>query len=130
MLIKRTQKAIEIIHEIAYHQSSHCMKEAMASICTPECVSLLEQLCTAGIIHLLPGRTPGCCISYGLCHPLSEITLYELLIAVNESINLLVPTTDEERIYHHYHYGTGAAKLGVVNQTLRTLLSDIHMTDF
>lgn len=130
MLTNRTQKAIEIIHEIAYHQSHLCQEREATGICAPECARLLEQLCTAGIIRLLPDRSPGRCISYELCHNLTEVTLYQLLVAIGENINLLVPAIDEERIYLHYRYGIGAARLGVVNQTLRTLLSDIYMTDF
>lgn len=130
MLTKRTQKAIDILHEIAYNQSHLCSKSKGATLCSPECSTILDQLYAAGLIRLLPGMDAGNCASYALCLCLSEITLYQLLLAINENINLVNPLTNEERIYKHYHYGTGALKLGVLNQTLCTLLQDVHVIDF
>lgn len=130
MLTKRTQKAIDILHEIAYRQSHLCPRRMGATLCVPECSTILDQLCAAGLIRLLPDMDAGNCNSYALCLCLSEITLYQLLLAIDENINLVNPLANEERIYKHYHYGTGALKLGVVNQTLCTLLCDVHVIDF
>ncbi|WP_294593492.1 hypothetical protein [uncultured Bacteroides sp.] len=130
MLTIRTQKAIDILHKIAYHQSQSCSKRKGADLCTPECLLILEQLRLAGFIRLLPDMEAKSCASYVLCLALSDISLYQLLLAIGESVNLVDTLNNEERIYKHYHYGNGALKLGVVNQTLSTLLSDIHVIDF
>lgn len=129
MLTERTQRAIEILHDIASYQSQSYLNGTEQARCTPDCVVLLKQLQNAGIIRLLPGRDPGSSRSYELCVELSGMSLYQLLIAIGEGINLLAPDADEERIYKHYHYGMGASRLGVVNQMVRTLLCDITMLD-
>ena len=51
------------------------------------------------------------------------------MLAIGEGINLMPPSADEERIYKHYHYGTGASRLGVINQMLRTLLGEVSLLD-
>lgn len=130
MLTKRTQMAIDLLHEIAYHSFVLCPVKGESACCPAECSYLLGRLCAAGIIRPASKSAPDCCCSYALNSDLGDITLYRLLLAIGETVNLMSPLTDEERIYKHYHYGTGALKLGVVNQTLRTLLCDIHVTDF
>ena len=67
--------------------------------------------------------------SYRLCKELSEISLFQLLIAIGEGINPVVPSADEDRIYKHFHYGMGASKLGVINQMLCTMLRDVNLLD-
>lgn len=130
MLTNKTQKAIDILYEIAYHQSHSCPRKKGAVVCASECSTILDQLCVAGLIRLLPDTDAGSCTSYILCLDLSDITLYQLLLAIDENINLVNPLTNEERIYKHYHYGTAALKLGVLNQTLCTLLHDVRVIDF
>lgn len=129
MLTDKTQKAIGILHEIAYYGSQPCSDKGDNHVCTPLCTVILEQLRVAGIIRLLSGAKPDSFQSYRLCKELSKISLYQLLTAIGEGINLVVPNADEERIYKHYHYGTGASRLGVINQMLRTMLCDVNLLD-
>lgn len=129
MLTEKTQKAIEIIQEIAFCQSQTNPNLQNTYYCTPEYVSLLKQLRQANIIRLLPGKDLDNPLSYELSMELADITLYKLLIAIDEGVKLLSPSADEEHIYKCYHYGIGASKLGVVNQMLRTLLCEIYIVD-
>lgn len=129
MLTDKTQKAIVILHEIAYHGTRICPNGGSGNICVPACVAILKQLQDAGIIRLLPDHEPEYSQSYALCMELSDISLYKLLIAIGEGVNLMAPSFDEDRIYKYYHYGTAASKLGVVNHMLRTLLCDVSMLD-
>lgn len=129
MLTDKTQKAIGMLHEIAYYQSQSCPNGGSTSACTPVCLTILSQLQEAGFIRLLPDRSPDSVWSYELCGELSSISLYQLLIALDEGIDLISPAADEERIYRYYHYGAAASKLGVVNQMLRTLLCDISLLE-
>ena len=129
MLTERTQKAIGMLHEIAYYQSQSCPKGGSNPACTPACTTILSQLREAGFIRLLPDRSPDSVWSYELCVELSSISLYQLLIALGEGLNLISPAADEERIYKYYHYGAAASKLGVVNHMLRTLLCDISLLE-
>lgn len=129
MLTKRTQRAIEIIHEIAFCQSQTNPVQQNTYYCTQDYVLLLRQLQQANIIRLLPGKVPDSILSYELSMEMADVTLFQLLTAIGESINLLLPSADEEHIYKYHHYGIGASKLGVVNQMLRTLLSEINILD-
>lgn len=129
MLTGKTQKAIVILHEIAYHDTRSCPNGGDDNVCVPTCVAILKQLQDAGIIRLLPDHKPGYFQSYEMCMELTDISLYQLLIAIGEGINLIAPSSDEDRIYKYYHYGTAASKLGVVNHMLRTLLCDVTMSD-
>ena len=129
MLTERTQKAIGILHEIAYYGSRSCPNGGSSAACTPACVTILNRLCEAGLIRLLPGERADSARSYELCGELSDISLYQLLVALGEGLNLISPAADEERIYRYYHYGAAASKLGVVNQMLRTLLCDISLLE-
>lgn len=130
MLTLRTQDAIDILHKIAYHQSHLCSKRKETDLCAPDCLLILDQLRLAGFIRLLPDMEAESYASYVLCLALSEISLYQLLLAIGESVCLVDTFNHEECIYKHYHYGYGALKLGVVNQVLSTLLNDIHVNDF
>lgn len=129
MLTDKTQKAIVILHEIAYHGTRSCPNGEDCNACVPMCVTILKQLQDAGIIRLLPEHKPEYPQSYELCMELPDISLYQLLIVIGEGINLIAPSSDEDRIYKYYHYGAAASKLGVVNHMLRTLLCDVNMSD-
>lgn len=129
MLTDKTQKAISILREIAYYDSQSSSDEGDDYACTPLSTAILKQLRGAGMVCLLPGAKPNLSRSYRLCKDLSKISLYELLLAIGEGINLVVPNTDEERIYKHFHYGPGASRLGIINQMLRTMLCDVNLLE-
>lgn len=129
MLTERTQKAIGMLHEIAYYRSQSCPSGESNPVCTPACATILSQLREAGFIRLLPDGNPDSALSYELCGALSDISLYQLLIALGEGLNVISSVADEERIYRYYQYGAAASKLGVVNQMVRTLLCDINLLE-
>ena len=129
MLTNKTQAAIYILHEIGNSSSSSYLGREGRGTCNSKCRAILDQLKAAGIISLLPEANPNLFQSYKLCKDLSKISLFQVLLAIGEGINLMPPSADEERIYKHYHYGTGASRLGVINQMLRTLLGEVSLLD-
>ena len=129
MLTDKTQKAIGILNEIAYYDTRSYSDKGTEHACNPSCTAILGQLRNAGFIRLLPEEQPDAVQSYRLCKELSEISLFQLLIAIGEGINPVVPSADEDRIYKHFHYGMGASKLGVINQMLCTMLRDVNLLD-
>ena len=73
-----------------------------------------------------PDKEPGNLSSYALWHPLSEISLLDVLQALNEPIRCNMPTPEEFYIYHSQI----ANKIGIFNQVARTFLADIKIADW
>ena len=63
--------------------------------------------------------------SYKLCRPLCEISLLEVLEAIDGHLNCNHPTTEA----FYTRYGKVAQKLGVVNYITRLYLSEIKLID-
>lgn len=131
MLTDKTQKAIGILHEIAYYGTRSYSDKGAEHACNPFVYSIFWDSCWNCRFHtsVYPEEQPDAVQSYRLCKELSEISLFQLLIAIGEGINPVVPSADEDRIYKHFHYGMGASKLGVINQMLCTMLRDVNLLD-
>ena len=95
----------------------------------PEDPILLGKLSEAGLIQFSGKGDPLSLLSYNITGKYADITLYKILRAIGESLILIDPEEEEERIYSRSCGRIGILKLGVVNQTLRTLLNEIHLAD-
>lgn len=62
-----------------------------------------------------------------LSRPLDTISLYELIVALDDNIHLVEPSQVESRIYHHND--KVSHRLGVLNQVISDLLSTVSISD-
>ncbi|WP_281696520.1 hypothetical protein [Bacteroides clarus] len=132
MLSPLTQIAITLLHDIAMHEPheaiGHCTSpeelryiytrlEQKGMICRNE----KEKVKTTEDVD---ADTYTTC-SYKLCRPLCEISLLEVLEAIDGHLNCNHPTTEA----FYTRYGKVAQKLGVVNYITRLYLSEIKLID-
>lgn len=138
MLSPLTQIAITLLHDIAMHEPheaiGHCTSpeelryiytrlEQKGMICRKE-KEKEKQKEKAKTAEDTDADTYTTCF-YKLCRPLCEISLLEVLEAIDGHLNCNHPTT--EAFYNRY--GKVAQKLGVVNYITRLYLSEIKLID-
>lgn len=134
MLSPLTQIAITLLHNIAMHEPheaiGHCTSpeelryiytrlEQKGMICRNE--KEKEKVKTTEDADVDTYTT----CSYKLCRPLCEISLLEVLEAIDGHLNCNHPTTEA----FYTRYGKVAQKLGVVNYITRLYLSEIKLID-
>ena len=130
MLTLNTIKAIQIMHFIAGSSNNTQMEKVNnTELVIPEDSILLGKLSEAGLIEFSGKGDPLSLLSYNITDKYAGITLYNILRAIGESLILIDPEEEEERIYNRSCGRIGILKLGVVNQTLRALLNEIHLAD-
>lgn len=129
MLTISTQAAIALLQDI---YSEGCLHSANFSLTKEEFDNLLQRLEAANLIRSLqegaiPPKATGNALSgYELCKPLHELTLLEVLQALDEPINCNQPTSEEFYLCH----GVSAQEIGVVNHMARAFLSKIRISDW
>lgn len=123
MLSICTQTAISVLHDIAL---GNVMQSVNYLLSAEEWKDLFDKLEKGHLIRCLPDKEPGNLSSYALWHPLSEISLLDVLQALNEPIRCNMPTPEEFYIYHSQI----ANKIGIFNQVARTFLADIKIADW
>lgn len=138
MLSPLTQIAITLLHDIAMHEPheaiGHCTSpeelryiytrlEQKGMICRKE-KEKEKQKEKAKTAEDTDADTYTTCF-YKLCRPLCEISLLEVLEAIDGHLNCNHPTT--EAFYNRY--GKVVQKLGVVNYITRLYLSEIKLID-
>ena len=109
MLSICTQTAISVLHDIALGNALQSVNYLLSA---EEWKDLFDKLEKGHLIRCLPDKEPGNLSSYALWHPLSEISLLDVLQALN--------------IYHSQI----ANKIGIFNQVARTFLADIKIADW
>lgn len=117
------------MHFIAGSSNNTQMEMNNTELVIPEDSILLGKLSEAGLIQFSGKGDPLSLSSYNITDKYAEITLYKILHAIGESLILIDPEEEEERIYNRSCGRIGILKLGVVNQTLRTLLNEIYLAD-
>lgn len=124
MLSSLTETAIALLYDIS-NDGIPCYIEDFAdyNLVLP---TLLNKLKESGLIRLKDGSDQGLISSYYLSRPCYNITLLDILEALDEHLNCNHPAY--EKMYHRYH--RAANKLGVINRMTRIYLSDIRLTDF
>lgn len=123
MLSIRTQTAIAVLHDIA---SGNDLQSAGFLLSEGEWKELFDKLEQGQLVRLQPGREPGRPSSYVLRRPLPEVSLLEVLQALNEPIRCNMPTPEEFYIQHSQI----ANKVGIFNEVARTFLADIKIADW
>lgn len=123
MLTLKTRYALALLHDIYQPAFRYSDKYNFPST---ELIHTLEQLQAAGLVTHLSGTTPGELSAYLFSKPYLEITLLDVLSAIDEGICFNHKTD----IHFYEHYGCLARKLGVVNYMTRLYLSEFHIAGF
>lgn len=116
MLSIRTQTAIAVLHDIALGND---LQSANFLLSEKEWKELFDKLEQGQLIRLLPDRESGRLSSYVMRRPLPEVSLLDVLQALNEPIRCNMPTPEEI-----------ANKVGIFNEVARTFLADIKIADW
>lgn len=122
MLTQLTQKAIAVLHDIA---SPHSGVAEDSGISPDEQVVILARLEHKGLIQRTVGAEIQDISRYKLCRPLVQMSLLDVIEAMNDHLNCNHPTTEE----FYLRYGKVAQKLGVVNHLTRLYLSEINLME-
>lgn len=123
MLTLKTRFTLAVIHDIYQPDFQYCDKYCFPS---NELLHVLGQLQAAGLIKQLPGHIAGAITSYVLIKPYSEITLLDVLTAIDEGLRFNHKTD----LDFYEYYGCLARKLAVVNQMTRLYLAEFHIANF
>lgn len=123
ILTQFTQTAIAVLHDIS---SGSIQQTSNVSLSMEEWKDLFHKLETGGLIRRLSDKEEGVLTSYELLQPFHELTVLDLLIAINEPLNCARPVTEGSYSLHRI----AAQKLGVLSQVIRMFLSDIKICDW
>ena len=123
MLSIRTQTAIAVLHDIALGND---LQSANFLLSEGEWKELFDKLEQGQLIRHLPDKESGKLSSYALRRPLPEVSLLDVLQALNEPIRCNMPTPEEFYIQHSQI----ANKVGIFNEVTRTFLADIKIADW
>lgn len=85
-------------------------------------LALLEH---KGLIQRTAGTEIQDITRYEICRPLTQISLLDVIEAMDDHLNCNYPTTEKFYIRH----GKVAQKLGVVNHLTRLYLSEINLVE-
>lgn len=123
MLTPLTLAAISVLRQISYKEEFDFQEVERGGVSPVKVLNLLE---SAKLIRHKPGcaesNTPK---AYGLLRPFHEITLFDVMMAVDEHLDCSQPNSKVAYAY----YQRSAQKLGIINQLTRNLLSEILLTD-
>ncbi|WP_294562346.1 hypothetical protein [uncultured Bacteroides sp.] len=123
MLSKRTQTAISVLYDIS---SGNALQSVNFLLSKGEWKELFDKLEKGRLIRLLPNKESGSLSSYELCHPLTNISLLDILEAMDDPIRCNTPTSETFYVRHSQM----AKKIGVLNQVARTFLAEIKVSDW
>ena len=112
-----------MLHDIA---SDNDLQSANFLFSEEEWKDLFDKLEQGQLVRRLPDKEPGKLSSYLLWRPLPEISLLDVIQALNESIRCNMPTPEEFYVNHSQI----AKKVGIFNEVARTFLSDIKIADW
>lgn len=127
MLTVITQDAIRLLRYINYRDAGRECSDEFSSFVLKNTSILLPKLEKGGLIRCVSKETPDSPVSYELCKPLGSINLLSLLQILGEGVCPVAPDVDEQRVYGRY--GVVASRMGVVNQMMRSIFGEIHLTE-
>lgn len=130
MLTLRTQKAIALMHDLAQREVDSVHTQYHAT--TEEVEKLLTCLEKKGLItHVQEEEeedgtehTPSC-YGYRLARPFHQISLLDILEALDEQLKSIQHLTED----FYSHHNRAAQKLGVINYMTRFYLEKIKLTE-
>lgn len=123
MLTPLTQTAIALLNDIACREISSPLTQDAHSQDTLE--TLLIKLESAGLIHLLAGKSRKEVLSFALSRSYTEISLLDVLEAIGEPWDC--SSKIEEEAYERH--GIAAHKLAMIHLIAQKFLSQIRVTE-
>lgn len=123
MLTQLTQTAIAVLYDI--HAGGKPYRTAQLTIAPQELIDLLTKLESGGLIRRKELPTSELLSSYELPRSYIDVSLLDILEALDEHLNCNFPT--KEKMYHQYR--AAAHRLGGINQMTRLYLSEIKLID-
>ena len=127
MLTATTQEAVRLLRYIYYRDTSCGCPYHPADCIFEDASVLLLQIEAGRLIPCVCLEAPDKPESYELCKPLGSVSLLSLLLKLNEGVHPVSPDVDEQRVYGRY--GVVASRMGVVNQMMRSIFGESHLTD-
>ena len=123
MLTQLTQTAIAVLYDI--YAGGIPYRTAQLTIAPQDLIDILTKFERAGLIHRKGVPLCGLLSSYELTRDYKDISLLNILEALDEHLNCNQPT--KEKMYLQYR--AAAHRLGVINQMTRLYLSEIKLID-
>ena len=123
MLTQLTQTAIAVLYDI--YAGGIPYRTAQLTIAPQDLIAILTKFERAGLIHRKGDPLYGLLSSYELTRDYKDISLLNILEALDEHLNCNQPT--KEKMYLQYR--AAAHRLGVINQMTRLYLSEIKLID-
>lgn len=123
MITKRTRDALHIMRILSEK------REKQDQMMCHDGFFILRCLESSGIVRLLDSGHPRRFSSWELCRDIVSVSLYEVIIALNEGVRPISCTEEELWVYDCYGPGPASRTLGVANTMLQQLLSDIRACD-
>lgn len=123
MLTQLTQTAIAVLYDI--YAGGKPYRTAQLIIAPQELIDILTKLELGGLIRRKELSTSELLSSYELTRSYMDISLLDILEALDEHLNCNHPT--KEKMYQQYR--AAAHRLGVINQMTRLYLSDIKLIE-
>lgn len=123
MLTQLTQTAIAVLYDI--YAGGIPYRTAQLTIAPQDLIDILTKFERAGLIHRKGVSSSGLLSSYELTRDYKDISLLNILEALDEHLNCNQPT--KEKMYLQYR--AAAHRLGVINQMTRLYLSEIKLID-
>lgn len=123
MLTQLTQTAIAVLYDI--YAGGIPYRTAQLTIAPQDLIDILTKFERAGLIYRKGVPSSGLLSSYELTCTYKDISLLNILEALDEHLNCNHPT--KEKMYLQYR--AAAHRLGVINQMTRLYLSEIKLID-
>ncbi|WP_294612988.1 hypothetical protein [uncultured Bacteroides sp.] len=123
MLTQLTQTAIAVLYDI--YAGGKPYRTAQLTIAPQELIDILTKFEMARLVRRKEVPSSGLLASYELTCSYTDISLLNILEALDEHLNCNHPT--KEKMYLQYR--AAAHRLGVINQMTRLYLSEIKLID-
>ncbi|WP_320979758.1 hypothetical protein [Bacteroides sp.] len=119
----RTQTAIAVLHDLS---SSNVLQSVNYLLSEGEWKSLFDELEEGQLIRLLPQKEPGTLFSYELCRSLSEISLLDVLQAIDKSTRISMSTFKRNSTFNTQI----TSKINILKQIARASLEEVKISEY
>ncbi|MCS2337344.1 hypothetical protein [Bacteroides sp. BFG-606] len=119
----RTQTAIAVLHDLS---SSNVLQSVNYLLSEGEWKSLFDELEEGQLIRLLPKKEPGTLFSYELCRSLSEISLLDVLQAIDKSTRISMSTFKRNSTFNTQI----TSKINILKQIARASLEEVKISEY
>lgn len=119
----RTQTAIAVLHDLS---SSNVLQSVNYLLSEGEWKSLFDELEEGQLIRLLPQKEPGTLFSYELCRSLSEISLLDVLQAIDKYTRISMSTFKRNSTFNTQI----TSKINILKQIARASLEEVKISEY